>query len=85
MPAEKSGRQSVKRYRRNGSVRTETRSAVNKALRTVEAGDVAAAAAAVQDAISTIDRAERKGIMHKNTAARRKSRISSHLNRLQAG
>ena len=38
MPAAKAHRQSVKRYRRNGSVRTVTRSSITKALRTLEAG-----------------------------------------------
>ena len=83
MPAKKAGRRSVKRYRRNGSVRTATRSAVNKALRSVEAGDVGVAEAAVQEAVSILDRAVRKGVLHKNSAARRKSRISVRLNRLR--
>ncbi len=82
MPAKKAGRQSVKRYRRNGSVRTATRTSISRALRTVEDGDVVVAEAAVHRAISTIDRAVHKGVMHKNSAARRKSRISARLNRL---
>ena len=83
MPAKKAGRQSVKRYSRNGSARTATRSAISKALRSVEAGDVAVAEGTVRDAIRYIDRAVRKGIMHKNSAARRKSRISARLNRME--
>ncbi len=82
MPAKKAGRQSVKRRHRNVSARTETRSAVNKALVAVGGGDASAAEIAVQSAISTLDRAVRKGIMHKNSAARRKSRISSKFNNL---
>lgn len=84
MPAKKASRQSVKRHYRNGSARTETRSAVNKALVAIGAGDLPAAETAVKNAISTVDRAVRKGIMHKNSAARRKSRISARFNRLQA-
>jgi small subunit ribosomal protein S20 len=83
LPAKKAGRRSEKRHRRNGSIRTATRSAVNKALRLVESGDVGVAEAAVQDAVSILDRAARKGIMHKNSAARRKSRISIKLNKLR--
>ena len=83
MPAKKARRQSVKRYRRNSSVRTATRTAVNKALVSVEDGDVAVAEATVQSAISILDRAVRKGVIHKNSAARRKSRIATKLNRLR--
>ena len=83
MPAEKAGRQSVKRHRRNGSVRTATRSSIGKALRTVEAGDAEVAASTVREAIRAIDGAVRKGVMHRNAAARRKSRISARLNKLQ--
>lgn len=84
MPAKKAGRQSVKRSLRNGSVRTATRTAVNKALVSIETGDVVVAEATVQDAISILDRAVRKGVLHKNSAARRKSRISIKLNRLRS-
>ena len=83
MPAKKAGRQSVKRYRRNGSVRTATRTAVNKALVSVEDGDLAVAESTVRSAISTLDRAVRKGVLHKNSAARRKSRIATKLNQLR--
>lgn len=83
MPAQKAGRQSIKNSRRNGSVRTATRSSIGKALRSVEAGDVDAAASSVKDAIRSIDLAVRKGLMHRNAAARRKSRISVRLNKLQ--
>ena len=83
MPAAKAGRQSVKRSRRNGSVRTATRSSIGKALRSVEAGDPEVAATTVRDAIRAIDGAVRKGVMNRNAAARRKSRISARLNKLQ--
>lgn len=82
MPAKKAGRQSIKRRARNISVRTETRGSVTKALAAIRTGDASAAETAVQNAISTLDRAVRKGIMHKNSAARRKSRISARFNSL---
>ena len=82
MPAKKAGRQSVKRRRRNVSARTETRGSVNKALVAIGSGDASVAEAALQNAISTLDRAVRKGIMHRNSAARRKSRISARFNKL---
>lgn len=83
MPAKKAHNQSEKRHRRNVSARTATRSAINKALRSVDGGDVPIAQTTVHGAISAIDQAVRKGIMPKNSAARRKSRISRRLNALQ--
>ena len=83
MPAAKAGRQSVKNARRNGSVRTATRTSISKALSSVEAGDAEAATLVVHDAIKAIDIAVRKGLMHRNAAANRKSRISARLNKLQ--
>lgn len=83
MPAEKAWRQSVKNSRRNGSVRTATRTSISKALRSVQTGDPESAASSVHDAIRAIDIAVRKGLMHRNAGARRKSRMSARLNKLQ--
>ena len=83
MPAAKASRQSVKNARRNGSVRTATRTSISKALRSVAAGDAEVATVSVHDAIRAIDLAMRKGLMHRNAGARRKSRISARLNKLQ--
>ena len=83
MPAKKASRQSIKRYQRNGSVRTATRTAMNKALASVEGGDAEAAESTVKSAISILDRAVRKGVLHKNSASRRKSRIATKLNQLR--
>ena len=83
MPARKVARQSVKRYRRNQSVRRATRTAVAGARRAVASGDAEAAEPAVRQAISLLDRAVKKGILHKNNASRRKSRLAAHLNQLQ--
>ena len=83
MPAEKAARQSVKRYQRNRSVRTATRTAISKALESVESGDVLEAEPKVLAAISVLDRAARKGVLPKKNVARRKSRIAARLNRLR--
>ena len=83
MPAEKAGRQSVKRYQRNRSVRTATRTATAKALDALESGDVPEAESSVLAAITFLDRAVRKGVLRKQTVARRKSRISARLNQLR--
>ncbi|MDE0824221.1 MAG: 30S ribosomal protein S20 [Dehalococcoidia bacterium] len=84
MPAKKAGRQQVKRAVRTRGDRTETRSAMALALRSVEAGDVAEAEVAVKEALITLDRAVQKGILHKNNANRRKSRMAANLNKMKA-
>ena len=84
MPAKKTGRQQVKRAVRTRGDRTETRTAMARALRSVESGDVAEAETAVQEALSTLDRALQKGILHKNNVNRRKSRMAAHLNKMKA-
>lgn len=85
MPAEKSARQSVKHNVRNRSVRRTTRSAMTTALEAIESAD-AGAGENVRQAISLLDVAVRKGVMHKNTASRTKSRLAARLNKMgQAG
>ena len=83
MPAKKAGRQQAKRALRTRGDRTETRSAMAKALRSVETGDVAEAESTVRDALVALDRAVQKGILHKNNVNRRKSRIAVRLNKMK--
>lgn len=83
MPAKKAARQSVKRYRRNLSVRRTTRSAITGARRAVAAGDAETAEPAIRQAISLLDKAVKKGVLHKNNASRRKARLAAGLNRIQ--
>lgn len=56
---------------------------VKKAELTIVDGDPVLAAAAVREAISTLDRVESKGVIHKNNAARRKSRLMAKLNKIE--
>ena len=84
MPAKKTGRQQVKRAIRTRGDRTETRTAMAKAFRLMEEGDVSEAETAVRDALITMDRAVQKGILHKNNVNRRKSRIAVRLNKMKA-
>ena len=83
MPARKAIRQSVKRNRRNQSIRRTTRTSIVSARRAVAGGDAEAAEPAVRQAISLLDKAVKKGVLHKNNASRRKSRLAVRLNRLQ--
>ena len=83
MPAKKAGRQAVKRAQRNRSARTETRTIVGRANRSLDDGDAESARLAVASAVSMLDRAVRRGILHKNNVARRKSRMMAKLNSLE--
>ena len=84
MPAQKAHRQSVKRYARNMSVRRATRTAINRARRAVATADPDSEKA-VRNAMSMLDVAVKKGILHKNNASRRKGRLAAALNRSRAG
>ena len=66
---------SAKAYTRNRALRSRLRTALKKVR---QASDKASAETALQVAISTVDRTTSKGIIHKNAAARYKSRLS-HL------
>jgi small subunit ribosomal protein S20 len=69
---------------RNRPYRTAARTTVKKAELAIRAGDQTIAATAVGDAISMLDRVAGKGIIHKNNAARRKSRLMAKFNALGA-
>jgi small subunit ribosomal protein S20 len=83
LPAKKAARQSVKQFQRNRSVRSSTRTTMVRVLRTVRSGDVDAAEPAFQEAVSALDKAARKGVVHKKTASRYKSRLAARLNQLK--
>ncbi|MCY4559838.1 MAG: 30S ribosomal protein S20 [Chloroflexi bacterium] len=84
MPAQKAHRRSVKRNARNMSARRATRTAVSRARQAVAAADPDSEEA-VRNAMSMLDVAVRKGLLHKNNASRRKGRLVSALNRSRAG
>ena len=74
----KRNRQNEKRRLRNRNVRGAARTADN-AARKVLSTDTPETKQAVMQAISALDKAVEKGVMHKNTVARRKSRLMKHL------
>lgn len=84
LSAEKRMRQDEKRRIRNKGVKTAIRSAAKKVMLASEKKDVPAAKEALLDMIKRIDTAARKGIVKKNTAARKKSRMQRLVNRLGA-
>lgn len=79
----KRNRQTEKRNARNKAVRSELKTRVKVALAKGEAGAEDATAAA-RLATKRIDKAAAKGVIHKNGAARRKSRLAKRLNKAAA-
>ena len=86
MPNIKSSVRSVKtdaeRRARNFPVKTAVKSSSRKFLEAVEAGKVEESKSLLTEASSTIDKAVAKGVIHKNAAARKKSRLARKLNNL---
>jgi small subunit ribosomal protein S20 len=80
--AEKRMRQEQKRRAHNRSVKSLVRTQVTKARQAITSTTVSAeeAEASVRAAVSELDRAAKKGVLHKNNAARRKSRLMKQLN-----
>ena len=77
--ARKRARQSEKQRQHNASLRSELRTAVKNVNKAIEAGDKSAARAIYQRAVGTIDSIADKNIIHKNKAARHKSRLSAAI------
>ena len=73
-------RQNEKRRAHNRAIRSRVRTVVDKANELMEEGDQEAAEKAVREAVSELDRAVKKGILHRNNADRRKSRLMKRLN-----
>ncbi len=80
--AEKRMRQEQKRRAHNRSVKTIVKTQITKARTAIAANTVNAedAEAVVRAAVSELDRAAKKGVIHRNNAARRKSRLMKQLN-----
>src|SRR6059058_1591463 len=80
--AQKAMRQAVRRAARNQTARSAVRTYVKRATEAV-VSTAADAAEVVRAAMSALDKATHKGIVHRNAAARRKSRLMSRLHQLQ--
>lgn len=72
-------RQSLVRRDRNRSLKSQTRTVLNKAVVAIES-DAASAEQAVREAVSALDRAAQKGVIHINAASRGKSRLLKRFN-----
>ncbi len=80
--ARKRARQAEKRRLHNASRRSRLRTYIKKVLKAADAGDKEAATAAYQAAVPVIDRAAGQGLIHRNKAARHKSRLNARLKQL---
>ena len=83
MSSERSARVVERKSQRNRPIRTATRTYVKNAQEAIRAGDVEAAAESTNQATRFLDKAASKGVIHRNNAARRKSRLMAKLNQLK--
>ena len=77
-------RTSRRKAAHNQIVRSTARTYVKKARRLIEAGELDQAEQVVRQAVSALDKAAEKGVIHRNNAARRKSRLVKFLNQAKA-
>lgn len=82
--AKKRARQADKSRQHNASQRSTVRTYIKKVRAALDSGDSAAAQAAYKEATPVIDRMADKGILHKNAAARYKSRLNNAVRKLSA-
>ena len=83
--AKKRVRQTAKRNARNLWRKRRIKDASGDFLKAVASGDAAAAEKAMRSAAKTLDKIAAKGTIHKNAAARRKSRMAAKLASLKKG
>lgn len=80
--ARKRARQAEKRRQHNASFRSMVRTYIKRVIAAIREGDAAKAQAAYTAAVPVIDRMADKGIIHKNKAARHKSRLNGQIKAL---
>ncbi len=76
----KRNRQNAKRQERNKTVKSSLKTSQKKVHAAAAEGDVETATALQREAARSLDKAASKGVVHKNTAARRKSRLAKTVN-----
>lgn len=84
MPSAKSARVGVRKKVRNQPLRTKARTCIARTRRFIESGDLGGAESEITAAISALDRAAQRGVIHRNSASRRKSRLTQALNKAKA-
>jgi small subunit ribosomal protein S20 len=78
----KRNRQNEKARQRNKTVRSEIKTRAKSALEAAQAGDAGGAEEALKRAQARIDAAATRGVLHRKTAARRKSQLTKQVNSL---
>ncbi len=81
--AKKRGLTSAKKEENNSLIESRTKTAVKKYIKDVEAGNKEGATEKLNVAIKNIDKATKSGLMHKNKAARQKSRLMKMKNEME--
>jgi small subunit ribosomal protein S20 len=82
--AEKRNRQRVKRTTRNRGIKSEFRSLVKTVREAISAGNTDAAKAALAPAVSALDSAVSKGVLHRTSASRKVGRLTAAVHKLVA-
>ena len=72
-------RQTKRRHEFNLKTKSAVKDSVKNVRKLIQAGKKTEAAEAMRDAMSSLDKAVKKNVMHKNTAARKKSRLAKSL------
>ena len=80
----KANRQNISRREHNRQMRSKLRSALKAIRASLDAKDLTAAKAALNQTVSIVDKMATKGIIHRNTAGRYKSRIAAGLSKVTA-
>ena len=82
--AEKRMRQSERRRVINRSSRAKLRTSIKNLRSALDGGDTKESSSLLAGTVSEIDKAVRKGVLHRNAAARHKSRLTTHVNQAAA-
>lgn len=82
--ARKRARQSERRRYENAALRSRFRTYIKKVIKAIEAGDRQSAAASYERATPVIDGMVNKGLVHRNKAARHKSRLNARIRQMNS-
>lgn len=80
----KANRQNIKRREHNRQMRSRLRTALKSIRASLDAKDLSGAKAALRATVSIVDKMATKGIIHRNTAGRYKSRLGAHVSKASA-
>jgi small subunit ribosomal protein S20 len=80
----KANRQNIRRREHNRAMRSKLRTALKAIRASLDANDLAGAKAALNATVSLVDKMATKGIIHRNTAGRYKSRLAARLQKASA-